>query len=522
MIDTHIRKTKIHFSVGLFLLLATLISGITTFKSVPYFTYEYFVKELNYIKYKYIVSTSDISIGATDEEAKAASVPVLVYHGLIKDGANNSGGQSGEGINITPDIFFNQMFALKKAGWNTVSIYDFNDFMQGKKSLPARSFLLTFDDGRRDSYYPADPILRALNFQATMFVITGRSLDSSKESSFYLSESELKGMVKSGRWEMQSHGKMDHDLYEIDSEQTKGHFLANKLWDSQESRLETDEDFSSRIRTDLTDSKNDIEQRLDVDVIGFAYPFSDRGDQSSNFSNAEAMLSEATKSIYPLAFYQVSSKNGSGFNYPFRDNEDSFLVKRIKFSSPLDGDDLVQYLTISSPKKLPYQDSFDLDSGWHGTWGRVAVDGGVLSVGASDSTSGGAVFLDGSQRWSDYSLTIIPERIDGESITLLTRYSDEKNFVECTYSDKYARLTEYLSGEKKVLGEVKTQHPLSQSKSMAAEVTGDSAQCIIDNTVLVSGTVNHGLSDGMIGVKTWDGEIGKSRLEIESLTVESR
>lgn len=506
------------------LVLIFLFSGLYLYDKnkefIASFNYDYLVKQLDYIKYKHIVGSSGVDIKTTDE--KAVSVPVLVYHGLIKEGVGNNGSQSGEGINISPDTFFNQMLALKKAGWNTVSIYDFHDFMQGKKSLPAKSFLLTFDDGRRDSYYPADPILDALNFQATMFVITGRSLDASKKSSFYLSESDLEVMKRSGRWEIQSHGKMDHDLYEIDSEHTKGHFLGNKLWNTQENRLETNEEFELRVKTDLADSKKDIEERLGVRVVGFAYPFSDRGDQSLNFPEAESLVSDATKSIYPLAFYQVSSKSGFGFNYPYRNNEDSFLVKRIKFSSPVDGSELVQYLATASSKELPYQDDFNSNSGWYGTWGNVSVMGGALSVGASNSTSGGAVFLDGSQQWKDYLLTVAPRQINGESVTLLARYSDDKNFVECTYSDKYARLTEYSSGEKKVLGEVKTKYPLFQSKSIGAQVVGDSAQCIIDNEALISADIDQRISEGVIGIKTWDREIGKSRLEIESLTVESR
>ena len=69
--------------------------------------------------------------------------------------------------------------------------------MKGEKNLPEKSFLLTFDDGRKDSYYPVDPILKALDYRAIMFVISGRSLGDEKEvSPFYLSSSELKRMQK--------------------------------------------------------------------------------------------------------------------------------------------------------------------------------------------------------------------------------------------------------------------------------------------------------------------------------------
>lgn len=520
MIDRHIRKTKIHFSIGLMLLLVTLVSGMTTFRSVPYLSYDFVIKQLNYLKYSYLVGGTRYY--SSDANGKAVSVPVLVYHGLSDDSdGKQAGDQSGEGINISPEKFFDQMSALKKSGWNTVSIYDFNDFMQGKKDLPKKSFLLTFDDGRRESYFPADPILKALDFRATMFVITGRSLDASKKNSFSLSEMELKEMVKSGRWDIQSHGKFDHDLYRIDSDNKQGHFLSNKLWKEQGVRMETQEEYEERIKDDLNSSKKEIEQKLGVNVIGFAFPFSDYGNQSLNYSDAETVVSAATKSIYPMAFYQVSSGRGFGFNYPFHDpEENSLLVKRIKFPVPLSGADLVRYLNTSSEKKLPFEDKLQSNSGWYGTWGSVSVTNGVLLVGANNSTSGGAVFLDGSQYWADYVFSVVPKQILGESISLLARYVDEENFIECTYSERYVRLTQYISGEKNLIREVKTEDLLFDGKTLAVRVVGSSTQCIVNNTTLISGDLKDGTGKGIIGIKTWDPQINNSQIIIKKVSAE--
>ena len=120
---------------------------------------------------------SDNISSVSDQYAK--SIPVLLYHGII---------EKPDGENMLIDNFRDQMFALKKAGWQTVSIEDFYKFMKGEKNLPEKSFLLTFDDGRKDSYYPVDPILKALDYNAAMFVISGRSLcEESKTSQFNIS-----------------------------------------------------------------------------------------------------------------------------------------------------------------------------------------------------------------------------------------------------------------------------------------------------------------------------------------------
>lgn len=518
MIDRHIRRTKFHFSIGVILLFATLITGIATLKGIPYLSYDYLVKQVSYLRYRSLFGDTKIFYSESSG-SHAESVPVLVYHGLV-DGLSKDESQAGEGVNMSPDQFWNQMLALKRDGWNTISIYDFHDFMMGKKELPEKSFLLTFDDGRKDSYYPADPILNALGFHATMFVITERSLDLRK-SSFYLSEPELKEMVRSGRWDIQSHGFLDHDVYTINPQGDKGHFLGNKLWKDTEKRFETDEEFKLRVLDDLTSSKNQIEQDLGVRVLGFAYPFSDYGDQDSNFSDAKNIVPKITESIYPLSFYQVSSSNGFGFNYPLERSEDlkSLMIKRIKFPNPLTGVDIVRYLSISLQKPLPYNDTFIENRGWYASWGEVSIENGILSVGARDSTSGGAVFLDGSSGWKDYTFMVTPSRIDGESVTLLAHYIDDNNLLECTYTDKFARIVWMASGERKLFQEVKVQEPLSKNQRLGVRVAGGNAQCLIDDVVVISGS-EEGHERGVVGVKTWDPVLGKSRAYISGVYVE--
>src|SRR3989344_3875806 len=61
---------------------------------------------------------------------------------------------------------------LMNAGFNTIGGDELNAFMRGEKMLPARSFVITFDDGRKDSYYPVDPLLDVLGYKALVFVIT--------------------------------------------------------------------------------------------------------------------------------------------------------------------------------------------------------------------------------------------------------------------------------------------------------------------------------------------------------------
>ena len=76
----------------------------------------------------------------------------------------------------------------------------------------SESFLLTFDDGRKDSYYASQPLLEAFGFRATMYVITAKSLGD-KSSVYYLSRQEVKKMKDSGHWDIQPHTRDGHDEY---------------------------------------------------------------------------------------------------------------------------------------------------------------------------------------------------------------------------------------------------------------------------------------------------------------------
>src|SRR5579872_3900847 len=207
----------------------------------------------------------------------AEAIPVLLYHGTPPEGNNNPP--------LPQNVFVDQMRALKNDGWQTITMDQFESFMKDGKPLPPKSFLLTFDDGRKESFYPVDPVLKDLGYHAAMFVITGFSFPSGgKTSTFYLSQTELQYMVDSGRWDLESHGAEDHALYDVPAAtSTNGilptihqeHFLSNKFWLPDQSRVETTDEFSARVTNDLTTSKDLLEKDFGKPVIGFAFPFND-------------------------------------------------------------------------------------------------------------------------------------------------------------------------------------------------------------------------------------------------------
>jgi len=292
-------------------------------------------QEWGYFKYELKYQSLNDNINITKENAKF--VPVLVYHGIWEEPYKDD---------VTLEKFENQMKSLKENGYQTISLEDFHAFMKNEKELPEKSFLLTFDDGIKSSYYNTDPILKALNYNAVMFIITKYSL--SEGTNYYLSLEELKKMLETGRWEIQAHAKDSHENIIINANGDRNHFLSNRMWLEDKKRLETKYEYQDRIRKEFVDTKKEIEDTLGVKVIAFAFPFNDFGTHSNNFENASYYIIEEVKDTYSFAsFYQYWLEDKTYLNFP---DEKSFLMKRVKVENNWSGQKLVNMLKEESDK----------------------------------------------------------------------------------------------------------------------------------------------------------------------------
>ena len=515
------RKRRIKKFINIFLVLGAMTYGLFIFTSVegvlsnfkPSYASKVYLPSwsISLKKNNGIVSPlpADINVLGV-KTSRALSVPVLLYHGVV---------EKPDGENVTVDQFRRQMFALYEAGYKTVSVKDFYEFNQGKKELPKKSFLLTFDDGRKDSYYPVDPILKALDYKAVMFVITKYSL-SKEEHNYYLSKNELQKMIKSGRWEIQAHAREGHDMaFKVAQDGMGGHYYSNKLWLDKQNRLETDEEYIQRIKVDVISAKEDIETGLGVEVISFAYPFGDYGQSSINFPESESMVHDIVTSIYPMSFYQVWAGQTFSLNYP---EEESSLIKRVEVKPNWNPNDLLKILEIIKDKTLPHEDNFSDYTGWVKKWGRISLTSNSIILSSQPSTNGGSIFLEGSYLWEDYIFKSNVKLQKGQTFSLLSRYKDDKNYVSCVFSPEFIRVEQMANGKRKLaLVEKGNNKLIGKNKKVGIEVYDNNVACYVDGKAVIRGdNVNNILEHGGIGFQTWDPQINNSEIIIKGVVVE--
>ena len=117
-------------------------------------------------------------------------VPVLMYHRVV---AFTQAGDSLPSLVVPPPLFDGQMSALQAAGWHAITLRQLAIDLAAGRREPPRTFVPTFDDGYRDGFLDAFPILKRHGFVGTFFVIAGRV-----GMSAYLAPSDLCAMTRAG------------------------------------------------------------------------------------------------------------------------------------------------------------------------------------------------------------------------------------------------------------------------------------------------------------------------------------
>ncbi|KGP74605.1 polysaccharide deacetylase family protein [Pontibacillus yanchengensis] len=114
----------------------------------------------------------NLMIGETAEK-----IPVLMYHRIIDD-SDISDVHFNENNNLLETVvlkseFEKQMQYLHDEGYAVLNLQEFLSFIKNEFEVPEKSVLITFDDGFKDNFTEAYPVLKSYGFTAVDFIVTG-------------------------------------------------------------------------------------------------------------------------------------------------------------------------------------------------------------------------------------------------------------------------------------------------------------------------------------------------------------
>lgn len=131
--------------------------------------------------------SSDTTDKTTDKPAFEDTVFSVLTYNMVKEtqGSENS---------VSKDNFESHIKYLKENGYKSIDTSQIADYLSGKKTIPDKAVLISFDSGYSDKYNIVFPILKKYGFNAVIF------LDGSKVNNVngYLTSGQITEMQKQG------------------------------------------------------------------------------------------------------------------------------------------------------------------------------------------------------------------------------------------------------------------------------------------------------------------------------------
>ncbi|MBP1931473.1 polysaccharide deacetylase family protein [Ammoniphilus resinae] len=194
-------------------------------------------------------------------------VIVLLYHDVVTDPSSVTP------YTILKSDFEEQMKALHEHSYNVISIDQYVNYVKEGAEIPPNAVVITFDDGYESFYYQAYPTLKQYHFPATNFIIVNSTDRYSAERFPHLTWEEIKEM-KNNQMSFHNHTYNLHSKELVNAQGIKKPALSNRIYLEKFDRLETEEEYIKRVKSDLIFAEERLEQELgEREVKVLAFPF---------------------------------------------------------------------------------------------------------------------------------------------------------------------------------------------------------------------------------------------------------
>ena len=194
---------------------------------------------------------------------------VLAYHD-IRDNVRETFKTWPEATAVDTQDLVQQFSWIDQNGYRPVSLQQIIDARAGKKPLPDKAILLTFDDGFESVYTKVFPLLKQFNYPAVIAIV-GDWIQTAPDSavqfgdiqvprSAFVNWDEVREMVGSGLIEVASHS---HSLHRGIVTNPQGNLMpaaVSRVYQAKNAQYESDAAYAKRIKADLLRSSKLIER----------------------------------------------------------------------------------------------------------------------------------------------------------------------------------------------------------------------------------------------------------------------
>ncbi len=204
------------------------------------------------------------STSAAKEPAdESPRIPILVYHRF--------GPVVADSMTVTTPVFESHLRYLRDNHYTVIPLRRLADYLLGKAPPPpARSVVITADDGHRSVFTYMFPLVKRYHLPVTLFIYPSAI----SNASYAMTWEQLSELKQTGLFDIQSHSYW-HPNFRI------------------EKRRLTAAEYEKLVDMQLTKSKSQLEKRLGGTVEMFAWPFGIYDDE---------LIDRARKAGYIAAF----------------------------------------------------------------------------------------------------------------------------------------------------------------------------------------------------------------------------
>ena len=148
--------------------------------------------------------------------SEGAEIPVLLYHRV---------GDTQGHMTVSSKRFATDLTNLRTMGFSTISLDLFRRYLADPETpLPENPLMISFDDGYRDNFLNAYPILREQGMTAAFYIITGMVGEDDRLTPAHIREMAANGMS------IGSHTVSHRELGEMDAEEAANEMSLSRLY----------------------------------------------------------------------------------------------------------------------------------------------------------------------------------------------------------------------------------------------------------------------------------------------------